>query len=368
MSTDPNPARTIVTAALTVIIVFGGLLGARAIVRWANAKAPEAPVAAAAPAPDVIEAGGLEVPCWSCPSAKGWPVRFRTDLDLVAPLGDGPGNAAEYFAAFEKNRGLRDPEAKALMERRYQREDDLGLVVAGDDPLLVEAEPWVDQSMMSFYPEIFPMEGPSTRITNLLFMLTLARSWTARGVDAADPEEGLEDCRRAIRLGRLLRQEDVTVINDLVGLACIHLGSRGVYRIAQREGDTDLALLASVIIGEVAPQRLMTAQRISQLDLEPYMRWDSTGGYRMDLPDVHLETIETMAETLTERRFFGEIILPGHVIAHLGTPAQQQRAREILDRLADDEDPIIADLARWALDSPMTDDMVAGYYPHPMER
>ncbi len=80
-------------------------------------------------------------------------------------------------------------------------------------------------------------------------------------VDAEDPEEGLEDCRRAIRLGRLLRQDDVVIINDLVGLACIHIGTRGVYRIAQREGDTELALLASIILGEVAPQRMMTATR-----------------------------------------------------------------------------------------------------------
>ena len=198
-------------------------------------------------------------------------MRFQTDLDLIAPLGDGIGNAAEFFALFEKQRGPRAADAEAVA-RRVERRGDIGMVVAAADELLLEAEPWVDQATMSFYPDVFPMEGTGTRITNLLVMLTMARSWTARGVDADDPERGLDDCRRAIRLGRLLRQEDVVIINDLVGLACIHIGTRGVYRIARRQGDTELALLASIVLGEVAPQRMMTATKISAVDLAPYLR------------------------------------------------------------------------------------------------
>ena len=56
---------------------------------------------------------------------------------------------------------------------------DLGKIVAGDDPLLLEAEPWCDQGTMHFYPDIFPLEGYSTRIPNLLVALTFARSWIA---------------------------------------------------------------------------------------------------------------------------------------------------------------------------------------------
>jgi len=255
------------------------------------------------------------------------------------------------------------------MDRRHsEREDDLGLVLAPDDELLLETEPWVDQATMHFYPEIFPMEGIDTRIPYLLVPLTLARSWTARGVDAADPEIGLEDCRRAIRIGRLLRQDDVVVINDLVGLACIHIGTRGVYRIAQRQGDTELALLASIVLGEVAPQRMMTATSISTVDLAPYLRREPTGTVLLDLPDSHLDTIMEMAEGLTERRFFGEIILTGSVIAQLGTPDQQARVHGLLKELATDEDSIIADFATWALDNPPTDEQLAEFYPHPMER
>ena len=368
MNTETNPVRTIIIAAVTILLVLGGLLAARLVLRWWQTSRLVVPPHLRVEAPRETRASDLEVPCWSCPSAKQWPVRFQTDLDLIAPLGDGPGNAAEFFALFEKERGSRAGDAEALMSRRFEADGDLGLIVAGDDELLLEAEPWIDQSTMSFYPDLFPMEGVDTRITNLLFMLTLARSWTARGVNAADPQEGLADCRRAIRLGRLLRQEDAVIINDLVGLASIHLGTRGIYRIAQREGDTELALLASVVLGEVAPQRLMTAERISALDLGPYMRRDSSGAYRLEMPDSFLETLAARSETFTERRFFGEIILTGSVIAELGTPDQKTQARGLLEELAANEDPIISDFARWALDNPPTDARLAEYYPHPMER
>jgi hypothetical protein len=361
-------SRNGVLAGAAVVVVLAGVLGARLLGLTASAvAAPVAPQATVAgPAP--FDAAELEVPCWSCPTAREWPVRFRTDLDLLAPLGDGPGNAAEFFAAFEKDRGPRAAEAEAMQSRRVEREDDLGKVVAADDELLLEAEHWVDQASMRFYPEIFRMEGAATRITNLLVMITMARSWTARGVDVDDPARGLDDCRRAIRLGRLLRQEDVVIINDLVGLACIHIGTRGVYRIARREGDMELALLASVVLGEVAPQRMMTAQRISAVDLAPYIRRGDDDRYRLDLPDSQVDALVDLADTATERRFYGEVIMTASVIQNLGTPEQQARVREVLEKLAARDDPIIADFAQWGLVTPITDDDLAEWYPHPMER
>jgi hypothetical protein len=368
MKPRSGPSRTGVIVAAAVVVALAGLLGVRLLALSApSGNTPAAPPGSvAAPAP--FDAAGLEIPCWSCPSARSWPVRFRTDLDLLAPLGDGPANAAEWFAAFEKGRGRRADEAEALMARRFEHDPELGMVVAPDDELLREAEPWVDQATMRFYPEIFRMEGAETRITDLLVMLTFARSWTARGVDAEDPEKGLEDCRRAVRLGRLLRQEDVVIINDLVGLACIHIGSRGIYRIAQREGDLELALLASVVLGELAPQRMMTAQRISTVDLAPFLRRDDSGRFRLDLPDAQVDALVELAGGLTERRFFGEVILTGNVILRLGTPEQQDRMRTLLDELAAEDDPIVADFAQWVLDHPPTDDELAEFYPHPMDR
>jgi hypothetical protein len=361
-------ARARVLLGLAVLVVVAGLLGLRLLEPTTPIALADGPPPAAVPAPKAPALTTLEVPCWSCPTATSWPVRFQTDLDLLAPLGDGPANAAEWFAQFEKERGPRADEAAAMMERRFEDGSDLGMVVSPDDPLLLEAEPWVDQATMRFYPDIFPMEGVETRITNLLVPLTFARSWTARGVAAADPERGLDDCRRAIRLGRLLRQDDVVIINDLVGLACIHIGTRGVYRIAQREGDLDLALLASVVLGEVAPQRMMTAKRISAVDLAPFLRRDTAGRYRLDLPDAQVDALVDLAEELSERRFFGEVILTGNVILNLGTVEQQGRVRALIEELAGREDPIIADFAQWALDSTPTAEALAEYYPHSMER
>ena len=142
------------------------------------------------------------------------------------------------------------------MERRVQGPGELGEVLPADDPLLLEAEPWCDQATMRYYPDIYPMKGWETQIPNLMFQLTFARSWVARGMAASDPSKAMEDFRRAIRLGRLLRQEDVTVIADLVGLACIRVGAQGIYDLAVKQGNAQLALVASIVLGEVAPQRL----------------------------------------------------------------------------------------------------------------
>ena len=54
----------------------------------------EVPPASPVPTPLAGHGSALEVPCWSCPSARGWPVRFRTDLDLLAPLGNQMGGWA----------------------------------------------------------------------------------------------------------------------------------------------------------------------------------------------------------------------------------------------------------------------------------
>jgi hypothetical protein len=81
---------------------------------------------------------------------------------------------------------------------------------------------------MRFYPDCFPLEGTDTQLPNLLVPLTFAKPWVARGLALEDPARAKEDFRRAIRLGRLLRQEDATIIADLVGLACIRHGAQAL--------------------------------------------------------------------------------------------------------------------------------------------
>lgn len=359
-STAQRSRFTSVIAAAAIVFVLGGLLAARLLAREGS---PGRAANATVPAPGAASLDILEIPCWSCPYARDWPLRFRTDLDLLAPLGTGSGNAAEFFVLFEKNRGPRFDEATAFMERRNEvpGRDDLGKVVAADDPLLLEAEAWCDQAEMRFYPDLLPLEGIDTRITNLLVMLTMARSWWARGVAAEDPVQGLEDCRRAIRLGRLLRQEDVILINDLFGLACIHIGARGVYEIAQRSGNGDLALLTSVILGEVAPQRLYTSQRITTVDLSPYVHRSKDEAWSLGVPDTKIDALIEMVTASPDKRFRGEALLGTHVVVHLGTPEQQQRMRGVLDGIVAAGDPVAAPFARWCRDTEPSDELMSGY-------
>jgi len=346
-----------VVLAAAVIVVLAGSLGARLIARGTSAVVPRAP-GASVPNPAVLQVADLEVPCWTCPSNQDWPLRFQTDLDLLAPLGTGTANAGEWFALFEKKIGPRAADATAAMERRVEGPEWVGKVLPADDPLLLEAEPWCDQAAMTFYPDIFELDGYATRITNLLLPLNFVRSWVARGLAAENTEDAMTDFRHAIRLGRLLRQEDVVVISDLVGLACIHLGTRGVYERAIADGDLELALLASVVLGEVAPQRLGTRQRLTTTDLLDSIQLDSPGESEFRLRPGKLDAVIAAAESSPDRRFRCEAIIGLSIMRALGTPEEQDRAVGTLEKLVADSDPVISENARWSLDTDITSEQL----------
>ncbi len=341
-----------VVLAAAVIVVLAGSLGARLIARDRSLVVPSAP-RATVPEPPALQVTDLEVPCWTCPSNKDWPLRFQTDLDLLAPLGNGTANAAEWFALFEKKVGPRAADATAAMERRVDGPEWVGQVLPPDDPLLLEAESWCDQATMDFYPEIFPLDGYATRITNLLLPLNFVRSWVARGLNAETTEAAMTDFRRAIRLGRLLRQEDVVVISDLVGLAAIHIATRGVYERALADGDLELALLASVVLGEVAPQRLFTKQHLTSTDLLDSFQQNDRGEVVFRLQPGKLDAVIEAAESAPDRRMRCEALIGLNIILDLGTPEESERASEVLTEIAGDADPKIAEGARWSLENPV---------------
>jgi hypothetical protein len=338
-----------VLLAAALVIVLAGSLGARLIGRGGRTPAPVAP-GAFVTAPATAPIGDLEVPCWSCPSAKEWAIRFQTDLDLLAPLGNGSANAAIWFTDFTKEVGPRAAEVTTAMKRRVEGPEWIGKVFPPDDALLAEAEPWCDQASMRFYPDFFDLDGWDTRITNLLFPLNLVRGWVARGMAAEDSETAMEDFRRAIRLGRLLRQEDVVIINDLVGLACIHIGARGVYRRALADGDLELALLASAVLGEVAPQRLRTSERVTTTDLSGSLHEDASGGLMMQLKPGKLGVLIEAAENAPDRRFRCEAIINLSIVRAMGSPDEQETASKVLTDLAISEDDMIASTAIWSRD------------------
>lgn len=347
-----------VLLAAAVLVALAALLGLRIDARGADPEESPAvvlpahlgaPVEATVPAPDPSDEETIEVPCWSCPEGNRWPVAFRTDLDRIAPLGDGPENAAVWFKDFSRNVGARVAEADAAMGRRVEDPGGVGDVLPPDDPLLLEAEPWCDRSYMEFYPEFYAIDGYETQIPNLLFMLTLSRSWVARGDHAVDPGAALEDYRRVVRLGRLLRQEDTTIIADLVGLACIRMGTDRIYRTAVATGDTDLAIVASIVLGEVAPQRLMTSARVSDSDMEDHVERSWFRGVRLDLPVDTVDRLIERARSDHDRRFRLEAMLTLNYVVHLGPSSQRAMATDLLEEMTTSDDAVIATTAEWAL-------------------
>jgi hypothetical protein len=336
--------KTHVITATVVLVLLAASLGVRLAARSDRA-------AGRIPAPRPFVVTDLEIPHWSHQNARQWPVKFRTDLDLLAPLGDGGRNAGEWYVDFRNPDGPRFEEAKAMMARKEDRGENFANVLPADDPLLLEAEPWCDQATMSFYPELLKPNGWYTQIPNLLVPLTFARSWVARGVESPDPEQGLEDCRRAIRLGRLLRQEDTVIISDLVGLACIRMGAQGIFDIAVREGDTELALLASIVIGEVAPQRLMTSERTTRTWDASFMREDESGNIVLDIPDERLDSILEIARNQPDRRFRAEAILELNLVRFMGKEPQKERVVSFLTEMSALEDPVLSETARWSLET-----------------
>lgn len=333
-----------VAAAAGAVVVLAASLAVRVSARMSSATEPMArPAAASVPPPVPIDLSELDEPfCWGCRWNQDVPLEFQVDLDLLAPLGTGGDNAAVWFAEFA--RGGRRDVAKtegSYRERRVPIEID-GVtwnVLPADDPLLLEAEPWIDQARCSFYPEVWPVEGIDTSLPNLLMTLDLARSWTARGKLANDSETAKDDFRRAIRLGRLLRQDDVSIIQDLVAIACIRIGAEAMYDLARDEGDAATMLVSSLVMADKDAMRFNTARRITTF--ERAFR-EGPGA----VTDADVEAIVDLLRGVSERRFRVEGLISLFAIKHLGSDAQRETATTVLDEFAGNEDELTADLAR----------------------
>ncbi len=349
------PPRLVVVAAAALCVILAGALAVRVVGMDRNRERTVAPVRPAAgaslPEPKPVPIDQLPIPCWSCPNAGDGRLEFRTDLDLLAPLGTGRENAATWFAAVTKPNGPRAAEAEAILARRVDHPK-VGKVLPAGDPFLAEAETWVDQATMRFYPDVYPIEGFSTPLPNLVLALTLGRSWVARGLAAERSEDALDDFRRVVRLGRLLRQEDVLVINDLVGLALIRMGAEAIYDRARSEGRLDLALAAAVIAGEAPAQKLLSAARMTSAEVVPYLR-RGAGGSSLAMPDARFEGLRKMALECPDRRFRIEACVSLTLVAGFGSEEQREKATEALRTLAASSDALLASAARWHLAHPV---------------
>ena len=327
--------------------------------RWTEGMLEPA-VIPSAPPPNVQR---LPFPPWGTTRRPQPSVRFHSDLDRIAPMGQGPHNAAVWFADFARQRGAREQELEASRQRREAATADLAsqsdLVRAilrdepraflPDDPLVLEAEAWTTQARMQFYEEVWPFEGADTQIPNLLMVLNLAKSWVARGNANDDLAAAMEDYRRAVRLGRLFRQEDVVLITDLVGLACIRLGLQGIYDRAITRGDSELALLVSVALSELAPMRAESSRRYDRVDLSQMLRSDWRGT-RWIASEDRLRDVVAIASTDEHRRFRMEAIMTLGGALHHGSRGAAGEARQALEALLEHGDPLTAKAARWSMD------------------
>ncbi|NIM00167.1 MAG: hypothetical protein GTN89_04550 [Acidobacteria bacterium] len=350
MNTHKSSKRRTVLLAAALVIVLAGLLAVRATpLSRPSSTVDAAKASVPRPAPILLEE--LPTPyCWGCSGNKHAPLEFQIDLDLLAPLGDGDANAAVWFKDFVK-RGPRNAEWSDA-RTRVEVDGTPWLVLPANDALLLEAEHWVDQARCSFHPDVFEIDGVATELPNLLMMLDLARSWAARGKLAADPESAREDFRRAIRLGRLLRQDDVTLIQDLVAIACIRIGAEAMYELAREEGDAATMLATSLVLADKDAMRLSTMWRMSTFDRAIPVRDPATGELSLQITDESLDAVFELVRALEERRFRVEGVIVLQAVMHLGTESQRERARAVLDEFVEDPDELLATTARQLRDGP----------------
>jgi len=306
---------------------------------------PRPAPAASVPVPAPIAPAALPTPRWE----KGGPLAFTVDLDLLAPLGDGPANAAEWFRDFTSGDGARLGELEAAQDRGVPSRRRAGKhqVFRSDDPLLLEAEGWVDQAECRFYPGLFEVRGTQTRIPNLLLVLQLARSWVERGDAAEDPARAMEDYRRAVRLGRLILQDDVTVIQDLVGIACVRHGLEGIYERARRTGDAAAMAAAAVALGDCNSIRQLVAERLTGNDIVLARYERGWLGASLHASDEQVERLFESARREPSRALRGEALTVVWVVEHAGTRRQRAQAAALLDELSADRDPLVAANAAW---------------------
>jgi hypothetical protein len=311
------------------------------------------------PPPKSIVLADLPNPyCWGCTWNQTSPLEFQVDLDLLAPLGTDGANAALWFRQFAAD-GVRfateGRERFAARKRGITVNGDTWEVLPGDDPLLLEAEPWVDQARCRFYPEVWELRGMDTSIPDLLMMLDLARAWVVRGKLAEDPELARQDFRRAVRLGRLLRQDDVTIIQDLVAIACIRIGAEALYELAREEGDGATMVVTALVLADKDAMRLQTARWLTTF--EPALQVDRSdpAGPSLRMSAAELDSIVEATRDLADRRFRIQGLIALRFVKHLGSTAQRKTAVTALAELSQDSDVLVADLAARYRDTTLTD-------------
>lgn len=296
------------------------------------------------------------------PTSGGWvphfppymPIKPSFDLDLLAPLGTGSTNAACWFKDFAEQFARHAAEGKPAYEARMIEMPIGGGLVskvfAADDPLLLEAEPWIDQTVMRFQPD-FGEVGPAFDPYPLdpVMIQDLGMSYVARGLSAKEPALAREDFRRSIRLGRLLLENRTDLPQAMAGWVCINLGTRALFETARAEGDAQTMLAASLALAD--NQALLMGFKLFFKILHgifPHV----IRIFGHPFATVHDEEFRAMAELAEQdlsRSDQIEALTTLRVVRLVGTSQQRVKVEEILHRQAASPDLLVAAFARQAL-------------------
>lgn len=253
---------------------------------------------------------------------------FHTDLDQLAPLGDGHDNVATWFDDFSEHGGKRLTEWTAAQARITPMTVPGFIMFSAlppDDPLLREAEPWMNHAKCRFYSDEIAMQEQASKTPNLSMALALGRSWVARGILNGN----LDDLQRAMRLGRLLRQDDVTIDQDFKALDLIKTAALAMNGLAVSHGDSKRS-------GQIVP--ILT---------ESSTIWRETAERYILLNTDQIPRLSSFAKTATDRRFRLAAIRRLDSISAGANTDPQRAAFDVLVQLQQDPDPLVAATARW---------------------
>jgi hypothetical protein len=166
-----------------------------------------------------------------------------------------------------------------------------------------------------------------------------------------------EDYRRAIRLGRLLRQDDVTIIQDLVAIACIRIGAEALYEEARRDGDGAMMVATTLVLADKDAMRSIAARNTTTTEfVYRGLDRDAVGNWSLTTTDGSVDAVVELAREVPERRYRIEALMALRIVRHQGTRSQREAVADVLDELVASEDEITAEMARLARDESFSDE------------
>jgi hypothetical protein len=280
---------------------------------------------------------------------------FQVDLDLLAPLGTGQGNAAEYFVRFAAG-GDRAADWNDATKRMvpWQHGEKSEHVLPAADPILKEAEPWIDQARCLFYTDVLPFNGLRTRMPNLAHAVGLGQAWRARAGSQRSPEAARDDLRRVIRLGRLFLQDDVSLGQDLAGWALVRMGAEGFYELGRKDGDAVLVALATMVMGDADVMRLEVS-RAGSLGAElrrSMTRIQQAPGWVIRANDAAVNKVGMRSQSQQRQAIRCDALTSAFLIMNLGNDNQKKQARQVLERATGDRSATVVLLAKHLLAHP----------------